>query len=61
MEKSQGFIYCSEFKENGYARDITDDRTRVWQEGVGTVWFHLDYTDEDAKQWHFRAARSNGR
>ena len=51
MENDQGFVYCAALDGKGSANEISTDRTQAWKESSGTVWFHLDYSDETVKKW----------
>lgn len=46
-----GFVYCAVLDGNGAAEEIEKDYDRAWKENTGTVWFHLDFSDEQAKEW----------
>jgi len=51
MEENPGFVYCAVLDGNGSASEITKDWGDAWRQSAATVWFHLDFSDDSARDW----------
>ena len=51
MNENSGLVFAFILDGNGGGKSIDFDGVKKWRPEDGTLWLHLDYTENDAKQW----------
>ena len=51
MNDNNGLVFAFALDGRGGGNNLTFEGVRKWNHEDGTLWIHLDYTENDAKKW----------
>lgn len=56
MADNSGFIFAFALDGGGGGKELNWDAVKKWRPEQGTLWVHLDYTDNKVKEWLYAAS-----